>query len=204
MISGTFFDQKQRLFDCWAPSYDWLFPSVFYQTVHRRLLDYVHLPETANVLDLGCGTGRLLNRLAAHFPNLRGTGLDLSPNMLRQARQRNRHHPRLIFIQGNVEALPFAKGQFDAVFSTLSFLHYPRPEQVMAQISRVLRSQRNFYLADIERGWQNRPTTLAVSAGGVRFYSPEARTRLGQQAGLPCLSHHYLVGPVLLTIFAKP
>ncbi len=110
-----FFSQKQWIFDRWASTYDWLFPSVFYQAVHQRLLEFVDLPERANILDLGCGTGRLLNRLASHSPTLNGTGLDLSPQMIRQARRGNRHHPRLIFLEGNAEALPFAKGQFDAV-----------------------------------------------------------------------------------------
>ncbi|HEY9876748.1 MAG TPA: class I SAM-dependent methyltransferase, partial [Candidatus Obscuribacterales bacterium] len=121
---------KEKFFDLWAPNYDFLFLSVFYQAVHKRLLEYVNLPDRANVLDIGCGTGRLLDRLATQFPQMRGTGLDLSTEMLHQARERNRHHPRLIYIQGNAEALPFADGQFDAVFNTLSFLHYPKPEQV--------------------------------------------------------------------------
>ncbi|MFN7662023.1 MAG: class I SAM-dependent methyltransferase, partial [Dolichospermum sp.] len=74
----------------------------------------------ANVLDLGCGTGRLLDRLANQFPEITGTGLDLSPQMLRVARQNNRHRPRLIYLEGNAENLPFAEGQFNAVFNTIS------------------------------------------------------------------------------------
>lgn len=81
---------KRQLFDRWAPLYDLLFPSVFYQAIHQRLLDYVDLPQQAHVLDIGCGTGRLLNRLATKYSDLQGTGLDFSAEMLRQARRTNR------------------------------------------------------------------------------------------------------------------
>jgi ubiquinone/menaquinone biosynthesis C-methylase UbiE len=202
MISNLV-SQKQQLFDRWASTYDWIFPSVFYQAIHKRLLKYVNLPEKSNVLDLGCGTGRLLDRLANHFPDLRGTGLDFSPEMLRQARQRNRHHPRLIYVQGNAEALPFADSQFDAVFNTLSFLHYPKPEQVFSEVSRVLHPGGRFYLVDPTFKRQVESEYVDVLTGGIRIYSSEGRDRLGRQVGLSCLNHHYLLGPVLLTIFTK-
>jgi ubiquinone/menaquinone biosynthesis C-methylase UbiE len=196
---------KQQLFDRWASSYDTLFPSVFYQAIHKRLLEYVELPSAAPVLDIGCGTGRLLDRLASQEPTLQGTGLDFSGEMIRQARDRNRHRPRIIFLEGNATALPFAENQFDAVFNTLSFLHYDSPEQVFQQVSRVLRPKGRFYLVDIttRRQFESESAYIPVSPGGVRFYSPAARVRLGKQVGLNCLGHHYLLGPVLLTVFAK-
>ena len=58
--------------------------------------------------------------------------------MLRQARRSNRHRPHLIFVKGDVVPLRFADEQYDAVFNTLSFLHYPEPEQVFAEVCRVL------------------------------------------------------------------
>jgi len=116
--------QKIQLFNRWAWFYDWLLPAVFYQAVHRRLLSYVQLPETPWVLDLGCGTGQLLERLARNFPNLYGMGLDVSPEMLRQARTFRRYSSRLIYIESDATDLPTADNQFDAVFNTISFLHY--------------------------------------------------------------------------------
>lgn len=195
---------KEKFFDLWAPNYDFLFLSVFYQAVHKRLLEYVNFPDRVDVLDLGCETGRLLDRLATQFPQMRGTGLDLSSEMLRQAREGNRHHPRLIYIQGNAEALPFADGQFDAVFNTLSFLHYPKPEQVFSEVSRVLHPGGQFYLVDPTASRQAGTWRVPVSPGGIRIYSPEVREKLGIQAGLNCLGHYYLLGSVLLTIFGKP
>jgi ubiquinone/menaquinone biosynthesis C-methylase UbiE len=202
-MTQDFFRNKKQLFDHWAPSYDWLFPSVFYQAIHKRLLEYVNLPPQANVLDLGCGTGRLLNRLADRFPDLCGTGLDLSSQMLRVARRSNRHHPRLIFIEGKAESLPFADGQFDAVFNTISFLHYPEPKQVFAEVARVLKEGGSFYLADTSIPNQAE-LRLQQIIGGIRFYSQNNRELLGSSCGLKCVAHHYLLGPVLLTIFTKP
>ncbi len=203
-MTYDFFSNKKLLFDRWAPSYDWLFPSVFYRAVHKRLLQYVDLPEPANVLDIGCGTGRLLDRLATQFPDLQATGLDLSANMLRVARQSNRHRPRLIYIEGKAESLPFADGQFDAVFSTISFLHYLEPKQVVSEIARVLSPGGRFYLVDITSKKETDPQFLPVSLRGIRLYSPNQRQLLGFSSGLLCLNHHYLLGPALLTIFAKP
>ncbi|ACC80558.1 Methyltransferase type 11 [Nostoc punctiforme PCC 73102] len=206
LMTDNLFTNKKLLFDRWAPSYDWLFPSVFYRAIHKRLLEYVDLPKPANVLDIGCGTGRLLERLATQFPDLRGTGLDFSANMLRLARQSNHHRPRLIYIEGKAESLPFADGQFDAVFSTISFLHYLEPKQVLSEIARVLSPGGRFYLVDINitSKKEAEPQLLPLTPRGIRLYSPNQRQLLGSSAGLLCLNHHYLLGPVLLTIFAKP
>ncbi|MBW4622875.1 MAG: methyltransferase domain-containing protein [Cyanosarcina radialis HA8281-LM2] len=194
---------KKQLFDRWAASYDWLFPSVMYQAAHKRLLEYVDLPPQPRVLDIGCGTGRLLDRLATEFPDLQGTGLDLSPEMLRIARRSHHHHPRLIFRSGNAENLPFADGQFDAIFSSFSFLHYPDPERVCQEVSRVLQVQGRFYLVDMTFSQTAETQHLPISPGGIRLYSPPARDRLGKQAGLSCLGHYHLLGLVLLTVFVS-
>ncbi len=197
-------NQKQQLFDNWAPIYDWLFPSVFYRAIHKRLLEYVELPKAPNVLDIGCGTGRLLNRVAAAYPDLRGTGLDFSAEMVRQARRSNRHRPRLIFVQGTSAPLRFANQQFDAVFNTLSFLHYPEPEQVFTEIYRVLRPGGTFYMVDPVNTLASGTWHIPVSPKGITFYGKTVRECMGTQAGFECLKHQYLLGPTLLTIFSKP
>lgn len=194
---------KQQFFNQWAPYYDWLFPSVFYQALHKRLLEYVELPESANILDLGCGTGRLLDRLAAQFPSLLGTGLDLSAEMLSIARRQNRRQPRLIHLQGNALELPFAVAQFDAVFNVCSFLHYPQPERVFSEVSRVLRPGGYFYLVDPVSSNKTGRQYVSASLGGIRLYSSQVREQLGMQVGLSCLKHQYLLGSALLSQFIR-
>lgn len=203
-MNSDIFSNKQKLFDLWAPNYDCLLTTVFYQAVHKRLLEYVELTDQQpHVLDLGCGTGRLLNRLAAQFPTLQGTGVDLSAEMLSQAQQRHHYRDRLIYKQGNAESLPLEKNEFDAVFNTISFLHYPNPQQVFLEVSRVLRPNGRFYLVDYTVREEMGNIQLPLSPGGLRFYSPQQRQGFGQETGLECLAHYYLLGPVMLTIFAK-
>ena len=200
-MTEQLFNQKASFFDKWAPNYDLIFTTIFYQSLHKRLLSYVSLPHPSSVLDLGCGTGRLLNRLAQKFPDLQGTGVDLSPQMLKEARETNRHHPRLIFTQGNAECLPFADHQFDAVFNTISFLHYPNPQQVFKEVSRVLRPQGQFYLVDSTLLGPVR--SIPFSPGGINFYSAQEREDFANRVGLTTQGHYYLLGRVLLSIFVR-
>jgi ubiquinone/menaquinone biosynthesis C-methylase UbiE len=198
-----FLSNKQQLFDLWAPLYDFPFPSAFYRATHQRMLEYVELPQHPNVLDIGCGTGRLLHRLGTEYSDLRGTGLDFSAEMLRQARRSNRHRPRLIFVQGSAAPLRFANEQFDAVFNTFSFLHYLEPERVFAEIKRVLRPGGTFYLVDPTTSDPTGIGLVPVTPSGIRLYSLRMREQMGKQVGFRCLKHQYLLGPNLLTIFTK-
>jgi ubiquinone/menaquinone biosynthesis C-methylase UbiE len=195
---------KQQFFDLWALFYDCPLTTIVYRAVHERLLAAIHLPERANVLDLGCGTGRLLDRLAASQPDLRGIGLDFSEVMLRQARRTSRHRTQLIFVSGAVAPLRFADEQFDAVFSTFSFMHYPEPESAIAEIRRVLRPGGRFYWVEATSGESTGVRYVAATPGGLRLHSPAAREALGERVGLRLVEHRYLFPSILLSTFAKP
>lgn len=192
---------KRNLFNRWAPLYDLPFTSVFYQAVHKRLLEFVELPEAAQVLDLGCGTGKLLNRLANRYPQLTGTGLDFSDEMLQQARQQSAAPNRLTYVQGRTDAIPLPDDQFDAAFCTISFLHYANAIAVLHEIHRVLKPGGSFYLADYTLPQWSGQTALHLTRADVHFYSPIGRETLAQETSFQVEGHHYLLGPVLLTVF---
>ena len=202
-MGDRFFDRKQRFFDQWAPNYDILLTTPFYQAVHKRMLTYADFPKDGYVLDLGCGTGKLFKRLGKLYPDLTGVGLDLSPEMIRQADQNNLHGDRLLFTLGNAESQPFDANTFDAAFNTISFLHYPNPSKVLAEVARVLKPGGKFYLADYGKGELLQGGSFPFSPGGLRFYSRDERTSMGNDVGLETIAHHYLMFGVLLTIWQK-
>ena len=198
-MNNNFFNQKKQFFDSWAFNYDILLTTVFYQAVHKRLLEFVNIPQDAYILDIGCGTGKLLNRILKKFPEVFGIGVDLSPQMLRQARKNKCFPKREIFVKGNAENLPFSENQFNAIFNTISFLHYPHPEKVLEDIQRILTPDGYYYLADYTSYFKQ--NTMPFSPGGIHFYTPQQREIMGKKVGLKAINHHYLLNNVVLTIF---
>ncbi|WP_041244264.1 class I SAM-dependent methyltransferase [Gloeobacter kilaueensis] len=196
------FGPKARYFDRWAARYDSVLTGWAYWWLHRRLLAWVPPMPEATVLDLGCGTGRLLERLAARETALRGIGVDLSEAMIQQAQQRNPCPERLQFVQGKAERLIFADATFDVVFCTFSFQHYPYPEAVLQQIRRVLRPGGHFYWLDLSVGNRTGELLVPVTPGGLRLYSPALRQQLAGEAELFCTAHRTLF-PALLSVFVS-
>ncbi len=94
-----------------APERDrWIKRSGFYYKEDYRYLQFL-IPPASRILDLGCGTGKLL----AFLKPSRGVGIDFSPAMIEVARQ---NHPELEFYVGDVESsndLEQVEGTFDVV-----------------------------------------------------------------------------------------
>ncbi len=95
---------------------------------------------TGSVLDVGTGPGKLVVEIARRRPDLRITGLDLSPTMLALAgRNFARAGLRGVKLrQGDVADLPFPAGSFDLVVSTSSFHHWRDPVRGLKECIRVL------------------------------------------------------------------
>jgi ubiquinone/menaquinone biosynthesis C-methylase UbiE len=85
-----------------------------------------------DVLECGCGTGLLLERMA-HFAK-HATGIDLSPGMLDAAKERG-----LDVHEGSVTSLPFADASFDVTCSFKVLAHVPEIGKALAEMSRVTR-----------------------------------------------------------------
>lgn len=121
-MSDTFFaNAVRRDYGRVAERYErrWrMFNAVVREWVLERWPD--EFREHGRVLDLGCGTGAFLGRIAECFPALELTGLDLTPALLAEARRRA---PTARLIEGNAEAPPFAARSFDVVCS-LNVLHH--------------------------------------------------------------------------------
>ena len=90
------------------------------------------LARDARVLEAGCGTGLILERLAPVAEE--AWGVDLSPGMLRKAQNRG-----LNVVVGSVTELPFADESFDMVCSFKVLAHVPDIERALAEIARVTR-----------------------------------------------------------------
>jgi SAM-dependent methyltransferase len=87
-------------------------------------------------LELGCGTGVFLERVARSGATLHG--IDLSEDLLEKARSRVGSLPNVVLDRGNAEALPYPDGHFDAVYGS-SVLHHLNLDTALREAHRVLR-----------------------------------------------------------------
>ncbi|HEY8112959.1 MAG TPA: methyltransferase domain-containing protein [Actinomycetes bacterium] len=138
-------------FDRWAPHYDDSVLLPLYQAAHDAVLVQAAavVGPRGRILDVGCGTGRLMEAATRRFPHATVTGVDLSGTMLSVAVVARRPGARLRFVRAEVEHLPFADAAFDLVVSTYSFRHWAEPCAGTREIARVLRPQGVFVVADV-------------------------------------------------------
>jgi ubiquinone/menaquinone biosynthesis C-methylase UbiE len=102
---------------------------------NRYLLEIrKYLGKSGSVLDVGCGTGLLLSKLAAK----RRIGVDLSSGLLKQLRNKGGDRG-LELVQADAESLPFRADSFDTVYSVNLLEHVPHPERVVSEGVRVLK-----------------------------------------------------------------
>lgn len=111
-------------------------------------LDFAELQPDDSVLDVACGPGAFVLAAARRVRCVRG--LDLTPEMLRQARafQQERGITNADFDRGEAERLPYAGGAFDLVSCQFAFHHMPRPEAALAEMARVVKAGGRLFLVD--------------------------------------------------------
>lgn len=108
------------------------------QAIHR-----MDLKPGERVLDLACGSGwaaRLLARIVGSGPEGFGqvVGLDVSDEMVRQARAASRDFENLIFVWGSADKIPWEENSFDKVLSVESFYYFPDQDRALNEIFRVM------------------------------------------------------------------
>ena len=94
------------------------------------------LASGRRALELGCGTGIFLEKVAPSGARI--VGLDLSEDLLAKARARLVAAPNVVLHRGNAESLPYADASFDAVYGS-SVLHHLDLDRALLEVLRVLR-----------------------------------------------------------------
>ncbi|MEO0378596.1 MAG: methyltransferase domain-containing protein, partial [Cyanobacteria bacterium P01_A01_bin.17] len=129
----------QKQYDNLAKIYDWRWRRYLTNTL-SFLVDWADVSAAATVLDVGCGTGELERLLAEKNPHQTIIGVDISKQMILQAKKKLEHSDRVRFEQASASSLPASDNDFDMAISASAFHYFPEPERALAELRRVLRS----------------------------------------------------------------
>lgn len=99
-----------------------------------KLLDVYSENIGAELLEVGCGEGMLLKEFSQRWPDVKLTGLDISPTAIHAARIMA---PKASLLEGSAFDLPFGIKSFDTVLCVEVLEHLSDPAKAMQEIARV-------------------------------------------------------------------
>lgn len=161
---------------------------------YPQMLTELEREPFEDVLDVGCGTGAVIELLHSAYPSARCTGVDLTPDMIAVAQAKAL--PNCSFVVGDAEDLPFEDGSFDAVLTSNSFHHYPHPERFFSEAYRVLKPNGRLILRDYTSNnfvvWLmnaiEMPLANLFGHGDVRILKVAEFREMAQHAGFTVLT----------------
>jgi SAM-dependent methyltransferase len=150
-------------FDLQAPERDrWKRKNRFYHEYIEKLCRF-HVPPGSTVLEIGSGTGDLLNALAP----ARGVGVDISPAMVEIA---SRKYPQLIFQVGNAEDLPLMD-TFDYILLSDVIGYFPDVQKAFVELRKVTHPRTRIIITYYNYFWE--PVLRWAERLGRKMPQPE-------------------------------
>ena len=139
-------NKSRRFFRTAAPRWDRLKKTVLGNFNPNPVFER-HLQEALVIADLGCGTGEMLAGLLGGGEKTL-IGVDVSPEMLEQARLRLPERSNLELRIGELEHLPMREQEADAALMSMVLYHVSEPEKAIREVYRVLSPGGVFLLVD--------------------------------------------------------
>lgn len=125
------------------------------QAWRRRAVREAAVQSGDAVLDVACGTGDLTEAFA-RSPAARIVGLDFTREMLDLAERKRsrlpaRLQPKIEYVQGDAQALPFPDASFNVVSIAFGIRNVERPETALAEFARVLKPEGRVVILEFDR-----------------------------------------------------
>jgi SAM-dependent methyltransferase len=161
---------------------------------HSKLTDWglshVSIKEHDTVLDVGCGGGRTVSKLAAIADQGKVYGLDYSRESVTVARRTNRKWidmGRVEIQEGSVSQMPFSENMFDVVTAVESHFWWPDLPADMREVLRVLKpGGALLIIAEVYKGATTLTANLVekyLPLSGMKLLSVDEHRELFADAG---------------------
>jgi len=131
------------MFDKIAPVYDYL-SWLFLPDIEKDILKNLQINESDIVLDVGGGTGKLIETMLEENAKVRGYVLDSSKKMLK------RTSSEVEVIVGDSSTLPFESNCFDFIFCIDAFHHFENKNKSLMEIIRVSKTDGEVIILELD------------------------------------------------------
>jgi ubiquinone/menaquinone biosynthesis C-methylase UbiE len=141
------FEELKELFDYWAlEGLDEEMASAHQRTA-KNVIDRIPLSPEDRILDIGTGNGFAARSLSSQEPDAYVDGLDLSPEMIRNA-STSGNKPEVEYIVGDLHSIPIQKNSYDYIFMMDVIQYSPDPEKAFYEMKRVLKPSGELFCAN--------------------------------------------------------
>lgn len=106
-------------------------------------LSKIKISSHETILDVGCGGGKTVNKLAQLTPQGKVFGVDISPEMVKYSKKMNKKlldQKRVQIVKESVEKMSFPDNYFDLVTAVETYFFWPNFLDALKEIKRVLKS----------------------------------------------------------------
>jgi ubiquinone/menaquinone biosynthesis C-methylase UbiE len=168
---------QREVYDKWADTYD---QSCWVRWIISWANNFAkEIPENSSIIDIGCGTGDVLLQLTKRTPSLLA-GIDISPKAADKAKNRLSQHDPDIKVGDAENHLPWPDKSFDIAVITSTIHHFPNPEKVLHEVSRILKPKSKLIIADPNFP----PIILQIINLFLKIYPLNGDIRFSSQRGL--------------------
>jgi ubiquinone/menaquinone biosynthesis C-methylase UbiE len=151
-------------------------------------LKHVKIEPNFTILDVGCGGGRTLGKLANQAVAGRVFGIDYSKDMITFSLQENRklvEEGRIQLVEGSVERLSFLDDFFDLVTAFETYYFWPNLPEAFTEIKRVLKPSGTLLIVSemIKDGAYEVENAQTIAKAQVNLFSMQEIERLLSSSG---------------------
>jgi ubiquinone/menaquinone biosynthesis C-methylase UbiE len=153
-------------------------------------LEHVSIEKHSIILDVGCGGGRTISKLAAIAAEGKVYGIDYAEESVAASKRTNAHWievKRVEIRHGSVSELPFSRGMFDLVTAVETHFWWPNLPTDLREIFRVLRpGGKIVIIAEVYKGANTTVAKLAEKHAlrtGITLLSVDEHRELLAKAG---------------------
>lgn len=99
------------------------------------------------ILDIGCGTGQLVNEISKSYEDVNYFGIDVASNMISEAKSNNIKNKNIKFKTCGIEKFK-TKDKFDIIICTHAFPYFPNKEEILKKMYKMCNKNANVIIVN--------------------------------------------------------